>query len=79
MKRDALCQAITELKLMPSELAFLLGVKRQHVCYWMAGRRAVPGPVAAYLRVLPNLNYENRLIEFDRLRDCPKEEESIDA
>jgi hypothetical protein len=50
------------------EFSRLVGVTPRAVALWLAGDRAIPGPVAAYVRVFKQLTRAGRIRELHRLR-----------
>lgn len=56
------------LKLTQADFARLIGVTPRAVNLWMADERAIPGPAAAYARLLNVLPAELRQDEFNRLK-----------
>jgi len=67
MPESGLKTAIERLGLRQSELARLIDVSPRTVSQWATGDAALPGPVAAYLRVLQVLPPEQLADELGRL------------
>lgn len=64
---DELHRALIRFGLRSSELAKLLGVTPRAIDYWLSGTRSIPGPVAAYLRLLGDISNESRRAELGRV------------
>ena len=60
MQAAELRAALQTLNLNQCQLADLLGVTRRAVQYWVSSERAVPGPVAAYVCLLQQVQEEAR-------------------
>ena len=63
---------LKRLGLKQIELAKLITVSPRTVSQWASGDAALPGPVAAYLRVLANLAPDQRADEIARIKGRPK-------
>lgn len=59
--------ALNTLALPQSDFAQLVDVTPRAVSLWLCGERAIPGPLAAYLRLLLSLPAGQREAEFSRL------------
>jgi DNA-binding transcriptional regulator YdaS (Cro superfamily) len=59
---------LTTLNLTQADFARLIGVTARGVNLWMTEERAIPGPVAAYARLLAVLPEDLRQDEFNRLK-----------
>jgi hypothetical protein len=59
---------IAALGVNSTELALLTGVSSRAVALWLAGDRGVPGPIAAYLRVLAGSSEAVRQNELATIR-----------
>jgi hypothetical protein len=68
MDSESLDIAVSELGLSKPDLASLLGVTTRAVNLWFAGDRDIPGPVAAYVRLLLSLPKALRAQELARIR-----------
>ncbi len=64
---DGLKRILDRLGLKQTELARLLGVSARTVSLWATGEVALPGPAAAYLRLLQTAGPELRARELSRL------------
>ena len=67
MQREDLIRALADLEIGKSEFAMLLGVTVRAVGMWSSGDREIPGPVAAYLRLLQSLPGALQVREMARL------------
>lgn len=67
MSKSGLKVTLERLGLRQSELARLVNVSSRTVSQWATGDVSLPGPVAAYLRVLQVLSPELLAQEFSRL------------
>lgn len=67
MSESGLKATLERLGLRQSELARLVNVSARTVSQWATGDVSLPGPVAAYLRVLEVLSPELLAEEFSRL------------
>jgi hypothetical protein len=68
MTGDDLRALLGELGVSQANFARLVGVTSRAVSLWMAGERAVPGPVEAYARLLWELPVGQRQAELARLQ-----------
>lgn len=73
MPQMPLQPALDALGLKQGELAALLGVHHRSVSGWARDAKAIPGPVAGYLRLLQAATPEMRKNEFERLADRRKQ------
>lgn len=67
MSNPSLKETLDRIGLKQIELAQLLDVSPRTVSLWSTGETALPGPVAAYLRVLQLLPLEGRAVELRRI------------
>jgi hypothetical protein len=67
MSPSELRSAIASLAIAQSDLARLVDVTPRAISLWLSGERAVPGPMAAYLRLLLSLPQGQREAELARL------------
>ena len=71
MDAGAFAKAVVSMGLSKSDVARLLGVTVRAVDFWSSGSREIPGPVAAYLRLLGSLPPAIRAQELARLKENP--------
>lgn len=69
MQATELKASFEELGVTQADFARLVGVTSRAVTLWLAGDRAVPGPVEAYLRLFRMLPASLRQIELNRLKE----------
>lgn len=72
MSSISLKQTLDRLGLKQSEFARLIGMSTRSVSLWATGESSLPGPVAAYLRVLELLPAETRAEELKRVQGRSK-------
>lgn len=60
---------LIELGISQVEFAKLIGVTARAVTLWMSDERSIPGPAAAYVRLLSLLPQNLRQVELARLKD----------
>jgi transcriptional regulator with XRE-family HTH domain len=72
MDNEALKRTLTDLGISQTDLARLVDVTPRGVNLWAAGERAVPGPAAAYLRLLLSLPLNLRQVELARINTKEK-------
>jgi transcriptional regulator with XRE-family HTH domain len=68
MASEQLKLLLNGLDLTQADFARLIGVTSRAVNLWMTEERAVPGPAAAYARLLSSLPLNLRQLEFSRLK-----------
>ena len=68
MTNHDLRMAIERLELSQADLAKLLEVTPRSVNMWATGQRAIPGPVAAYIRIFEMIQQPFRDAELARIR-----------
>lgn len=68
MTSNDLRAVLQELELTQADFARLIGVTLRAVTLWVAGERAIPGPVDAYVRLFQFLPPNLRQIELNRLK-----------
>jgi hypothetical protein len=76
---DHLKDFLVEARLTQSDFASLLDVSPRAVTFWLAGKRPIPGPIAAFARLWRLLPERLRQIEIGRLRKGPSVREGIYA
>jgi hypothetical protein len=69
MLSSDLKKIIDELGITQTAFARLIGVTPRAVTLWMAGDRAIPGPVEAYAKLLLSAPLSLRQVELARLRE----------
>ncbi|MEN5081827.1 hypothetical protein ABE438_05025 [Bosea sp. TWI1241] len=69
MRNDDLKRTLNDLGISQATLARLLDVTARGVNLWAMGERSVPGPVAAYLRLLSSLPINLRQVELARANE----------
>ncbi len=72
MSNLSLKETLDRLGLMQSEFARLIDVSPRTVSLWATGESPLPGPVAAYLRVLQALPADARADELKRVKGRSK-------
>ncbi len=72
MSEQSLKSTLERLGLRQTEFARLIEVSPRTVSVWATGDARLPGPVAAYLRVLNMLSPSERAEEFKRLKGRDK-------
>lgn len=68
MRHYELRAFLADLAISQADLARLVGVTSRGVNLWMSEERAIPGPVAAYARLLNSLPPDFRQVELNRLK-----------
>ncbi|MGH8132513.1 MAG: helix-turn-helix domain-containing protein [Steroidobacteraceae bacterium] len=68
MTSDELKAALVEIGISQTDFARLVDVTARAVALWMADERAIPGPAAAYVRVLRLMPPSFRQVELSRLK-----------
>lgn len=69
MTRDELKDSLDQIGISQVDLSNLVDVTARAVNLWMTGTRGVPGPVAAYVRLLASLPLGMRHAELSKLNN----------
>src|ERR1700730_16802049 len=69
MTRIELKRFLDEIGVNQVQLARLLDVTPRGVNLWMTGQRSVPGPAAAYVRLLASVPVGVRQVELAKIND----------
>lgn len=69
MNASDLRSTLSEIGLSQIDLARLVDVTPRAVSLWLAAQREIPGPVAAYLRLMLSLPVAQRALELARLKE----------